>query len=229
MLKGLLIAASATLFAIAPFAAQAEGQAFLSASGGPSSAHVKGITGSLKDYADYYGPGSSNHIDKKDSVYGITAGYRWMTGETFSIGLEGGYVDLGKITGTVDSGDPYYYAEHDRGSIRTRGGIAGINAKWDLSYHWNLGIRGGYLHTSTRTKESFEYTYFPPYSGHFEGGGKNHSSNDGFYGAARIGYDFTPFFGMGVGYEYYHTDYDGYFGKSKQNVGVVAASVEIRF
>jgi hypothetical protein len=226
------MAAAAALVAIVPVAAQAQGQAFVTASAGQSHYSVH----SNSRYVDSptgYGIATTSHVDDKDVALGVTGGYRWQLDDVFSIGPEAGLVDLGELSthGTASSGGPgNAFSELDRGSVKNKAALLGVNAKWMLGDQWSLGLRTGFLHTWTRVRSTVDGTYsYNGVGGTYSGRFRRSSHDNGFYGALNVGYDFTRNFGVTFGYEHYRSDYKTDAGSVNQKIGVWAGSAEFRF
>lgn len=231
MHKVMCAAVVTALFATVPVASQAQGQAFVTASAGQSHYSVHANGGQYGDSAD---DRLVSRVDDKDAALGVTGGYRWMIDDVFSIGPEAGFVDLGKLRehgsySSVTSPDISSF-ETVRGNLRTQAALLGINAKWMLGDAWSLGLRTGFIHTWTRAriKDDGGYYYYG-LSRTYSDSYKESSHDNGFYGALNVGYDFTRNFGVTVGYEHYHSDYDLGAGNVSQKIGVWAASAEFRF
>ncbi|WP_043691784.1 outer membrane beta-barrel protein [Luteibacter sp. 9133] len=227
MHKVMRTAVVTALLAIAPIAAQADGQAFITASAGKS--HYNGDTGESGTYS-YYGIDATERVDKKDTAFGVTGGYRWMMDDVFSIGPEAGFVDLGKLSDRVNATSPGRWTETDRSEIKNKAALLGINAKWMLGHSWSLGLRTGFLHMWSRLRsdvDGVDLYYSPGSRDHYSY--KDSSHDNGFYGALNVGYDFTRNFGVTLGYEHYHGDYKSDAGSVSQKIGVWAAGAEFRF
>jgi hypothetical protein len=215
------------LFAIAPIVAQADGQGFITASAGQ--AHYSGDTGSSGTYT-YDNFQATQHVDKKDTAFGVTGGYRWMIDDVFSIGPEAGFVDLGKLSYRLDttySPLPQLATETTDTEIKNKAALLGVNAKWMLGHSWSLGLRTGFLHTWSRLHSEGQYSdrLGLSYSGTY----RESSHDNGFYGALNVGYDFTRNFGVTLSYEHYQSDYKSDEGSISQKIGVWSAGAEFRF
>jgi opacity protein-like surface antigen len=235
MQKVLCSAAIAAVLASVSIAAHASGDAFISVSAGRSQNNIHNPYQSDFDPGDY---GIDYHAstDKTDVAFGVTGGYRWTVEEVFAIGPEVGYVDLGSVDRRYSASVPRTFDERGHGEVKNKAVLLGVNAKWKLGHNWSLTARTGAVHAWTRIRTSLHGVdyFFSPSTTYSDS--TSHSSNDtGIYGALNVGYDFTPHFGVNVGYEHYDFDYtirgvvDGPRIKSTQKIGVWAASAEFRF
>ena len=142
------------------------------------------------------------HVNRFD--YGVSGGYRWALDANQSLGAELGYTNFGRIRGTAFGLVPY--------SVKGEGITLGANYRYnfqDPSIY--LVGRAGYLRA--RVHENV------PGYGHL-----NDYSN-GYYVGAAVGYDFTPAFGMQVGYDYNRAKPFG----GHANLNVVSVGAEYRF
>lgn len=216
MNKILRLVASAAALSLAPMAALAATHdgAFISVNGGPSDADIS----------------KTRWQDKSDNAYGITAGYRWVVDRPFAIGVEAGYVDLGKIKAMDDySADfDYLYSDTVKFSQKTQALLVGVNGKWDLPAGLTITGRLGVAHSRTTLKGQ-EYLSpsipgYPLYS-------VDRDSNDnGIYAGLGFGYDFTPNFGITLTYDHYSLKaQDVLLNKRSVDIGVFGAAAEFRF
>lgn len=234
-MRKLRLTAITAALAVAPIAASAQGQAFLTVSAGQShySQHVNG--GNYGDPGDY-GFIYRSSTDDKDTAFGITGGYRWLIDDVFSIGPEAGFVDLGETTSRASLELPGISRESARGSVKNKAALLGVNAKWMLGHAWWIGARAGFTHVWIRAKSELEgENYEPPYAGSFATSSKYSSHDNGYYGAVSVGYDFNRHTALSLGYEHYRNNYHAFGGGDfdtpsvRQNIGVWSASFEYRF
>lgn len=140
-------------------------------------------------------------------AYDVSGGYRWSLAPNQSLGAELGYVDFGTI--------------HDRNalghsSLAADAVTLGANYRYTLANDSTYVMgRAGYLrwHGKARTT--------------IDGVGRFSDSNrgNGWYAGAAIGHDFTPVFGMNVGYDFHRANNDG----NHVNFGVASVGAEYRF
>lgn len=225
MQKAMRAAAIAAILAITPIAAQAEGQAFIAVTAGPSNNHFKGNDDTA--ILAHYGIDASLHRDKNDLAYGITAGYRWQVDDVFSIGPEMGVIDLGRAKSKEYLTYPGYFTETEKDKISNAGVLLGVNAKWMIARRWSIGLRTGLLHVWTRTRISYEIqdVDYGSYGDRY----KQTSNDTGYYGALNVGYDISRHFGVNVGYQHYHSTTQYGNSHASQRIGVWAAGAEYRF
>jgi opacity protein-like surface antigen len=187
-----------TLFAIALAAAGLVGVSTAQAADNHNGFFINGNIGQSSVDKGLY--------DDDDTSFGANLGYRWAVSPSVLLGVEGGYVDLGKISpkgGGAAIGD----AEVD-------GWTAGVNGHFNVAENWYLSgraglfrsdIKGGYLEGSTPVRV-------------------DDSSND-WYAGAGFGYDFSTNFSLGLNYDYYRTEKAGL----KLDPGVLSIGGEYRF
>lgn len=144
--------------------------------------------------------------DDDDTAFNGNVGYRWAVSPNVLLGVEGGYVDLGKISPNSD-GRAFGNAEID-------GWTVGVNGHFNVADNWYLSgraglfrsdLKGGYLEGTTPVRV-------------------DDSSND-WYAGAGFGYDFNTNFSLGLNYDYYRTEKAGL----KLDPGVLSIGAEYRF
>jgi len=216
MQKVLLSVAAAAALSFASFAASAATHdgAFISVTGGSSR----------------YDVSHANFDDKKDSSVGALAGYRWVVDRPFSIGVEAGYVDLGKMTSTEDYWVVPAYGIHDTLSYKFKGKsvLIGANGKWDLPNGFTITAHAGLAHSqmdySIRERDTspgFDKTYNLL---------DETSHDNAIYAGLGFGYDFNEHFGITVVYDHYALKAEDITGdKRTVNVGVFGGMLEYRF
>jgi OmpA-OmpF porin, OOP family len=208
---GLVTFAAAGLFALPIIAnAQATEGTFINGSLGSASLDLSQIHGN-------------------NSSYGVNAGYRWAVSPRTLIGLEAGYVDLGKYSAltTISTtplfpiGGPPAEPEIYSSSVSTRmsGWTIGANGRFSLSPNWYVGGRAGFIRASVnsrvRTTGAGDSVVLNKYD----------VNADGWYAGAGFGYDFRNNFSLGLEYDYYRAKKYG----SKIDPDVVSVSGEYRF
>lgn len=133
-MKKLLLIVAACLAGMS-MARAAEQGPFVSLSGGQSRSHIDSLLAS----------------DRNDRAFGALAGYRWAVSDVVSLGVEGGYADLGKATNdsydesvlTDVNGVGYPTSWRDHRSYKAKAYMLGLNGQWNLTDKWNLSARYG--------------------------------------------------------------------------------------
>lgn len=93
-------------------------------------------------------------------AYGLSAGYRWNVSTPVALGVEAGYMTMGKLDDRL-SGVLYDTSGAKRnGLLRTEVGtrayLLGANARWAVANKWSLTGRVGIAHVRTRLWASLE-------------------------------------------------------------------------
>ena len=126
-----------------------------------------------------------------DTGYAINGGYRWSLTPNFSLGPEIGYNDLGNVQiKNVFNSQPV--VANDKSSLH--GWTAGANAHYNFTPNWYVSGRAGLY---AWRGQGLNNDPFPV---------DEHRSDNGYYGGAGVGYDFSHHFGVGVAYDYYHAN-----------------------
>jgi opacity protein-like surface antigen len=144
-----------------------------------------------------------NGFDDDDTAFGGNVGYRWAVSPSVLLGVEGGYTDLGQFD-----------AKHDISGISAelKGWNVGVNGHFNVTDNWYVSGRGGLF----RGDRTIRGDYLP---------GKFDDTKNGWYAGAGFGYDFTTNVSLGLNYDYYKVDKNGFdFAPS-----VVSISGEYRF
>jgi hypothetical protein len=219
LLLSVAAAAALTFASLGARAADANEGAFIGINGGSASYDIH----------------NSGFEDKKDTAFGGVIGYRWAVDRPFYFGVEGGYVNLGKLTDRY--GDSYNYgttsnpfidAYTEKYELKGRAILIGANGKWVLPHRFTITARVGVAHSHT----SFDYAYNETINGKaYQDESVHASSNDnGIYAGLGFGYDFTPNFGVTVNYDNYSLKAQKLTGdKRTVNVGVWGGAAEFRF
>ena len=163
------------------------------------------INGNLGQ-SNYHDSGFTDHTDTSTSV---RAGYSWQ-GSTTDFGVEAGYVDLGKASGSVSANNAI--ANY---SVKGKGPLLGVNFKYKFNNKMFLSARGGWFHSSLDANIS--------------GLGSQSFHGDGGYLGAGVGYDISSHFSLGVSYDDYHARAKIYGVKSGESIGVFSGFAEYRF
>lgn len=149
----------------------------------------------------------TNRFDADDTAYGINLGYRWQ-----SLGVEVGYINLGKFTNnlkpsapstsstttTVPITAPFSVVSPDS---KVHAYTVGVNGHFNLNDNWYISGRAGAFRFQTDSSEHKIFTA--------DGDPKNplkvKASENGWgpYVGIGFGYDFTRNFGIGINYDYF--------------------------
>jgi hypothetical protein len=202
MNKRFRIAAMAIALAGASFGAMAQEQGafFINGNAGQSDYHDNSFNNSNTEFSG-----------------ALRGGYTWQS-PVVDFGVEVGYVDLGKATGSGT-----YDGVNENYSGRIDGPLLGINLKYKFQNNWFLAGRAGFFHSQIKFQgtasepgyatESFSQTY---------------SGNGGYIGAI-VGYDITPHFSLGASYDSYYARVKVNGQGANDTVGVVSGFAEYRF
>lgn len=222
MHTSLLKAAVAVALLSTSFAAMADSAsvtqtgAFISVTGGLSHFNVD------RDSSALY-----PEEDKSGTAFDVLGGYRWVVARPFSLGVEAGYVNLGKTTW-----DGHYGGLSIQNDIHEKtkvdGFLVGVNGKWDLPYELTVTARLGMAHL--RAKSDIDavggFIFLPPVTTR-----SSHSSTSNrVYGGVGFGYDFSENIGLTLSYDRYSFKAGGPEDPGHTaNVGLLGLTVEYRF
>jgi OmpA-OmpF porin, OOP family len=213
MQKVLLSAAAAAAFSLASFPAAAVTQngAFIGVSGGKTHYSVS--------HSD------TNFNDNNDTAFGAVAGYRWVVDRPFSLGVEAGYVDLGRRKASQGY---ITYSFDDK--YKAQAVVVGANGKWDLPHGFTITARAGFARVRSKLNETYT-TYDYLIGGIQQTTYRFHdSSNDnGIYAGLGFGYDFNENIGITLIYDHYTFKVHDLGDRSRVNVGTMGAALEYRF
>ncbi|MDE2308808.1 MAG: porin family protein [Xanthomonadaceae bacterium] len=149
----------------------------------------------------------SNHTDTATAV---RAGYAWHIGNAGDFGVEAGYVDLGRASGSV------LVNNVSTGfGAKLSGPLLGANYRYTFSNKIYVSARAGWF----RSK----------FDANIAGIGSQSFSGNGAYSGLGVGYDITPHFSLGVNFDEYHGRATVYGTKAKEGVSALSGFAEVRF
>ncbi len=173
------------------------------------------------------GIGQATWHKSHDVGYQFNGGYRWSFTPDISVGLEGGYENLGRFnypgaissTSTPGGGTPpptYAYpppvggSGSGGGSVKTQlyGWSVGGNARADIGNNWYVSAHAGLW---------YWYGYYPPV---FTGWKTN------WYAGVGIGVDITRHYSVGLNYDFYDAPTGTNYSLS---TNLISFSAEYRF
>jgi hypothetical protein len=148
-MKSLLLAVAAFAAGI-PMAHAADQGAFVSLSGGQSRSRIDPVLAS----------------DRNDTAFAVLGGYRWGVSHALSLGVEGGYTDLGKASNrTYDEsvldfdGVGHKTTWREIRSYNAKAYMLGLNGQWNITEQWNVSARYGMARYRTRLSIDTTGTY----------------------------------------------------------------------
>jgi OmpA-OmpF porin, OOP family len=158
----------------------------------------------------------SNLQDTNSTAGAVRLGYLW-NGGPMTWGVEAGYVDLGKVSGSYSNNDGYF-PEQLHASITNRGELLGGNFKAHFGYSgWFVSSRLGWFHSEVHARINNPYASVSA-----------SANGNGFYAGVGFGYDFNKHVGIAVNYDNYQSNADGIYNR-RFNTGVYGGTFEYRF
>ena len=157
--------------------------------------------------SNFHDHGFSNHTDTTTAA---RAGYAWRVGDASEFGVEAGYVDLGRASGSV-----VVYNSSVGFDTKLSGPLLGANFKYTFSNKIYVSARAGWF----RSK----------FDANIAGIGSQRFSGDGAYSGLGVGYDITQHFSLGVNFDEYHGRATVYGTKAKEGVSALSGFAEFRF
>lgn len=149
---------------------------------------------------------SKDAYNDNDTGYDANIGYRWAINPNVALGIEGGYTDLGSF------GPNSAYAGFP--NAKFSGWTAGVNGHFNLTPQWYISGRAGLFRADV--KGAIAGTTPPVYVD---------DTSTKYYAGAGFGYDFSNNFSLGLNYDYYKVNKNGF----SANPDLVSVSAEYRF
>jgi hypothetical protein len=205
-----------------------------------AAAGVAALTTSFAALADSEGAfvqasaGRSSTSDRDSNAFGLLGGYRWAVDKPFYLGLEGGYVSLGRDHASTDYSiaftditGPHTLTGSTRGTIKNEALLIGVNGKWELPAQYFITAHAGIA----RYRNNQHLHYAGNLDGAAtEGGSDRYSYYDtNYYAGLGFGYDFSRQVSLTFTYDHYAPGYEAYGVKEKIKFDAYAAAVEFRF
>ncbi|HEX7338442.1 MAG TPA: porin family protein [Rhodanobacteraceae bacterium] len=180
--------------------------------GEPGQFYVGAGVGQAKWHVDH---DSDIKLDNTDTTANLRFGYVWHWNVDFAV--EGGYVDLGKITADWhDTTDDYHE------TLKSQGLFAGAKVKYGFAGNWYVDGRGGLFQGQVKDDQIDNYV---------EGSQavtdtfRENETKTGWYAGVGVGCNLSRQFSLGLNYDYYHSKLDDL----DINIGAVTVSAEYRF
>jgi OmpA-OmpF porin, OOP family len=149
---------------------------------------------------------------RNDRSFAALAGYRWAVGNALTLGIEGGYGDLGKATehsysayvSTDVDGGQHSSTYREQRAYKAKAYLLGVNGQWNLDDRWNLSARYGLARY--RTHFTIKST------GTFDDLGITDSvdikdRHDGRYFGAAVGYKASQHVNVSLALDHYKPSY----------------------
>src|ERR1700750_1987413 len=212
MQKALLAAAAAlTLSTVSLAAAAASDGAFVRLEGGKA----------------HYDVDSRLYDGKSARAFSIGGGYRWQVAPPFALGVEAGFVDLGKVkhrmrgTFFYSNGTQQPFRTHSQ--LGTRALLIGANGRWEIAKEWSVTGRFGMAHTHTKL---WSQTDAGRASDYYRG---TNVRNTAYFGAG-VNYAISPNIDAGIHMTHYSSVGTGFAAYNKRvDINAFGAVVEARF
>ena len=141
-------------------------------------------------------------LDDDDTGYAVNLGYRWAVAPNVSIGIEGGYADLGEFSAKAPLASTT--------TVSIDGWNVGATGHFNLDENWYLAGRLGLFRASSEV----DNRYF-----------RTDDTSNQWYAGVGFGYDFSNRFSVGLNYDYYKAD----LHSAKFNPDLISVSGEYRF
>jgi len=161
--------------------------------------------------------------DRFAQAYGLTAGYRWNVSAPLALGVETGFVNMGKLddrqSGMLTDTSGTKRNALLRTEVGARAYLLGANVRWAFAPRWSLNGRLGLAHMRTRVWGDLKA----------EGTTAQHRKvlvkNSAYMGAG-VNYAVTSNVDLGINVASYSAN--GLGSKNRSNVNVFGISAEVR-
>jgi OOP family OmpA-OmpF porin/outer membrane immunogenic protein len=142
--------------------------------------------------------------DRRSRSFDVLAGYRWNVTPSIGLGVEGGYASLGTATaknsGTFElPAQSYVFSTYAHRREKVQAALIGLNARWELPYHWELIAHGGVARYRTTFTASYQDTINGVAADPVRA--KYRHENDNYYVGLGIGYAVTTRLGVMAAYD----------------------------
>lgn len=141
-----------------------------------------------------------------DTGYDVNIGYRWAINQNVAFGVEGGYTDLGSF-GPKSAYTGFPNAKFD-------GWTAGVNGHFNITPQWYIGGHAGLFRANV--KGAIPTSPLPV---------SIDDTSTKYYAGAGFGYDFSNNISVGLNYDYYKVNKNGF----STNPDLVSINAEYRF
>lgn len=139
-----------------------------------------------------YGQVQKGPYDNGDVAGGVKGGYRFAINPETSLGVEVGYVYLGRTDARGLYTQNFAAYNGNNAKSKLQGATAGLDLRYNFSPKWYGELRGGAFFAKG---EGLTNDKFNPQSVRFN------STN--YYAGAGVGYNITPQWSVGLNYDYY--------------------------
>lgn len=135
-----------------------------------------------------YGQINKGPYDNGDFAGGVKGGYRFALNPETSLGVEVGYVYLGR----ADARGQYTQGLDGNGKSKLQGATAGLDLRYNFDPKWYGEVRGGLFFAKG---EGLSNDQFNPQPVRF--------NSTSYYAGVGVGYNITPKWSVGLNYDYY--------------------------
>lgn len=162
---------------------------------------------------------------KSARAFGVGGGYRWQVSTPFALGVEAGYMDLGKIRdrfdGVVIRPNRKTQAATARSEFGTRAFMLGANGRWQMAGKWSLTGRFGVAHTRSRLWTSVDV-------GSRTESFRASAARNTAYAGLGVSYAVSSKVDLGLNMTHYSSTGSGLALDERENVNAFGISAEVR-